>query len=276
MNQKILNLHLLVLDPRVQSRVAISEDTVTEYAHDVAAGDQFPPITVHFDGVNYYLSEGFHRYHAHRRAEKTSIVANVIPGTLRDAILFSLAANAKHGLRRTPADKRKSVQTMLDDPEWSQWNNSEIAKHCGVSAPFVKSMRDAQANPEKVNYTTKTGKKATRKKTTDRKPKEKPEVEEAPEEVEESEEKKIEDERQKELIASLSEENTKLKDRVALAAFDATDEERNMAEQTIAELREQVRILEIELEAVKKSRDTFQNENAQMRKQIAMMRKQLK
>lgn len=273
MNQKILNLHLLVLDPRVQSRVAISEDTVTEYAHDVAAGDQFPPITVHFDGVNYYLSEGFHRYHAHRRAEKTSIVANVIPGTLRDAILFSLAANAKHGLRRTPADKRKSVQTMLDDPEWSQWNNSEIAKHCGVSAPFVKSMRDAQANPEKVKYTTKTGKVAERNTETKRTKKQKTEE---PEETEESEEKKIDDERQKELITSLSEENTKLKDRVALAAFDATEEERNMAERTIAELREQVRILEIELEAVKKSRDTFQNENAQMRKQIAMMRKQQK
>lgn len=274
MSQKILNLNLLVLEPRLQSRTEISEETVSDYAHAVGEGDQFPPVTVHFDGINYYLSDGFHRYHAHKRAEKAGILCDVIHGTFRDALLYSTSVNSKHGMRRTIADKRKSVQTMLDDPEWSLWNNSEIAKHCGVSAPFVKGMRDAAANPEKVKYTTKTGKVAER--NTETKRTKKTEKAEEPKETEESEEKKIDDERQKELITSLSEENTKLKDRVALAAFDATEEERNMAERTIAELREQVRILEIELEAVKKSRDTFQNENAQMRKQIAMMRKQLK
>jgi hypothetical protein len=62
-------------------------------------------------------------------------------GTRRDAILYAVGANEGHGLRRTPADKRKAVLTLLEDPEWSKWSNYQIAEACKVTPPFVLRLR---------------------------------------------------------------------------------------------------------------------------------------
>ena len=62
-------------------------------------------------------------------------------GSRRDAILYSVGANQAHGLRRSNADKRKAVMTLLGDEEWSQWSNREIGRRCGVSPEFVNRLR---------------------------------------------------------------------------------------------------------------------------------------
>lgn len=50
-------------------------------------------------------------------------------------------------LRRSNADSRKAVQTLLDDPEWAAWNSNEVAKRCGVSHTFVEGVRKAILQP---------------------------------------------------------------------------------------------------------------------------------
>lgn len=78
-----------------------------------------------------------------------------------------------------------------------------------------------------------------------------------------------------EAVSVLSEENDRLNDRLAVQLMDASDEERKAAAETIAELRARVKTLESELSAVKASRDGYMRENAQLKKQVAMQRKQL-
>lgn len=78
-----------------------------------------------------------------------------------------------------------------------------------------------------------------------------------------------------EAVSVLSEENDRLSDRLAVEAMDATEEEKTLAHETIAELRAKVKTLEAELSAVKASRDGYMQENAQLKKQVAMQRKQL-
>lgn len=124
-----------------QSRVQINESTVSEYAEAIKNGVQFPPVTVFFDGTNFWLADGFHRLLAHKRAGKTEILETREVGGLRDAILYSVSANSSHGLRRTNADKRKAVEMLLSDAEWVQWSDREIAKQCAVSHPFVSDVR---------------------------------------------------------------------------------------------------------------------------------------
>lgn len=277
MMQKILNLGAIVLDDRLQSRTEISEENVADFAHDMEQGDKFPPLTVHFDGINYYLTDGFHRYMAAKRIGKASIPCDVINGTFRDAQLYATGVNSKHGMRRTYADKRKAVMTLLDDFEWSQWSNAEISRQCGVSHTFVKNLRESGGQkPETVKYTTSTGQTAERKASNERKekPAKEPELKEkAPEPTPEMDSKL---DASKELIDMLQEEVQQLKDKLALGFMDGTEEEKNLAAQTIAELREELRITKIELEAVKVSRGTFQNENHQMRKQLTMLQNKLK
>jgi hypothetical protein len=55
-----------------------------------------------------------------------------------------------------------------------------------------------------------------------------------------------------------------------------TEEDKASAAAIIAEQKERIRVLEIELVAVKASRDAFQAEANQMRKQIAMLNRKLK
>ena len=138
---KSLRLDQLRLDGGTQPRIMINEKVVDEYAELCRDGHEFPPVTVFFDGATHWMSDGFHRYHASKRSGKEEIAAEIHIGTQRDAILHSVGANATHGLRRTNADKRKAVLTLLKDEEWLQWTDSEIARKCNVNQATVTRHR---------------------------------------------------------------------------------------------------------------------------------------
>lgn len=146
-----------------QSRAGINLEVVADYAELVKSGTVFPPVIVFFDGWEYWLADGFHRYEAYAKAGIYKIPADIRQGSQRDAILFSVGANASHGLRRTRDDKRRAVLTLLNDPEWSQWSDREIARQCGVSHEFVRRSRPATVNVDSEHraYTTKHGSTAT-------------------------------------------------------------------------------------------------------------------
>lgn len=146
------------IDGGTQPRARIDEQLVSEYASAMQSGDSFPAVVVFRDGVDTWLADGFHRFHAARKNGATSILASVRTGTLRDAILFSVGANSDHGLRRTNEDKRRSVLTMLNDAEWAKWSDREIARHAAVSHDFVSRLRPSlSSNDSEKTYTTKHG-----------------------------------------------------------------------------------------------------------------------
>ena len=175
MTTEHLQLTDIKIDGGTQPREAISEETVAEYAEAIREGAAFPAVIVFCDGATHWLVDGFHRYHAHRRADKVTIEAVVHQGTLRDAILHSLAANVDHGLRRTNADKRKAVMTMLTnelvatDADGNPWSDNEIARRCAVSHGVVTRVRsslsqnESDSHAQGRSYTTKHGTKAVMK-----------------------------------------------------------------------------------------------------------------
>lgn len=267
-----MNIDLIRIDGGTQSRVTVDPKVVADYAEHIQTGSVFPPVRVYFDGVNYWLADGFHRYFAHKKANKDGIAADVVNGTQRDAKLHSLSANAFHGLQRTNADKRKAVVTMLEDFEWQEWMNTEIARHCHVSPAYVGQIKKElgmEKSDEPKKYRTADGKVHEKRAPKGKEPKA-PELKEPP-----KEEPKQHDEHQ-EMIDTLITENEKLLDKLALKAMEATPEEKELAKQTIDELREDLRLARIEIVALKKSRDQFQNENNQLKKQVAMLTKKLK
>ena len=133
-------------DGGTQARAGLDDATVAEYAEALDNGVTFPPVTVYHDGACYWLADGFHRAAAHIKAGRTEIRALVEQGGQRDAILHACGANAEHGLRRTNDDKRRAVDVLLRDPEWSGWSDRQIAKICRVSRPFVASRRGHTGN----------------------------------------------------------------------------------------------------------------------------------
>jgi hypothetical protein len=156
-----LELGKIRLDETTQPRVLIDYEVCEEYAAAMRDGDinkKFPPVEVFFDGCDYWLADGYHRYHASKSNEASTIEANVRQGSKRDAILFSAGANASHGLRRTNADKRKAVLMLLRDEQWAQWSDHEIARRCGVNRSTVTRQRSslAQSASEKSKVASKT------------------------------------------------------------------------------------------------------------------------
>lgn len=280
---KKLNLNTIRIDGGTQARVEINNQVVADYAEGIRAGIEFPPIVVFHDGADHWLADGFHRFHAHRHADKASILAEIRDGAVRDATLYSLGANRDHGLQRSNADKRKCVETMLRDPEWAKWSDSKIAKVVAVDHKTVAAHRESilgnsqdtkpavrtveRAGKTYQQDTSSIGKSAAKippapKRTLDAKPDEVQAVTDNDQIVE-----------AQNTINELAQENEQLRDKLAVEAMDTSETGKTQAAETIKELRSLVKSLEAELDAVKKARNTLMVENGELKKQVASWRK---
>lgn len=276
---KELKVSDIRIDGSTQIRKELNQDKVNEYAEQMEDGVVFPPITVFYDGSSYWLASGYHRLFAEKQRGTETIKVVLINGTVDEATWFALGDN-KHGLNMTAEDYRRSVNITLDHPKWSTYSNAQIAAHVGVSATTVariKKERNIQP-ATKVTYTDKHGNEATMdtskigKKPAKPKPEPKAEPEEEQDEYDPAEEKMRE---LMDTITHLSDENTVLKDKIAIGQWDASEIEKIDAQETIENLREQVRILEIDNQALRESRDMFQNRNAELIKTVNSLKKKL-
>jgi len=158
-----LDVNIIRTDGGTQPRVEMNLFTVDEYAAEMKQGIAFPHIVVFHDGEYYWLADGFHRLAAAKVAERETLEAEIIEGTRRDAILYSVSANSEHGLRRKNEDKRRAVWILLKDAEWTLWSDREISRRCAVSPDTVGRLRSeiesslSESDSEERLYTTKHG-----------------------------------------------------------------------------------------------------------------------
>ncbi len=274
----MIELSKIRITEEAQSRVALNQDAVAEYAEAYKSGAMLPPVTLFFDGSDFWLADGFHRYFGAKAAGQTTIHEDITPGTLRDAILYSLSANSKHGLRRSNADKRRAVQTLLDDPEWCKWSDSEIARRCAVGAdmvaharkPIIRSTDDSEPETRTVTRNGKTYEQKKKDGGKKSKPAEAAKAEETPAEPAEPAPPEYTP------LDAANDQISDLQDALALAAAgDLSPEDKEQAAGLIARLREEIRVLTATLKAVTASRDHLQRENGELKKQCAMQRKEL-
>ena len=126
----------------LQTRAALSEETVTDYRDAMDANAEFPPVVVFKDNEKkrMYLADGFHRVEAMLRRGDKRVKADVRAGTYVDALKYALGANANHGLRRTNADKRHAVEMAWAHRRelWPREDGADpsaavLADACGIS-----------------------------------------------------------------------------------------------------------------------------------------------
>jgi hypothetical protein len=141
MKGKSIKLAKIILDAGTQIRAGLNDDAVKDYAEAMGdATNTFPPIIVfETEPDKFLLADGFHRVAAANLRGFLDILAEVRKGTRAEALKCALSANTTHGLRLTNADKRKSVDLALK--EWPDVSDAEIARMCGVSHPFVGTIR---------------------------------------------------------------------------------------------------------------------------------------
>jgi chromosome segregation ATPase len=147
--------------------------------------------------------------------------------------------------------------TMLDDVEWSEQSDREIAIACDVSHPFVARLRRAAGKqPEMINV--KRG--DVEYKLPNAAMKEKYEPDMQPEEEDKIIEMATE-------MQSMVEELEASQRRLAVAAMEATPEEKKLASVKLEEMATEITSLSENNRVLRVSRDTFQNECAELKKQ---------
>jgi ParB-like chromosome segregation protein Spo0J len=143
-------------DRRLHARLDFNQNVAEEYADQMGEGVIFPPLEVVWDGKEYWLWDGFHRFEAATMAELDTISVNVRTGTKEDAKWLAAGANKDHGLRRTNADKREAVIKALSLKPGE--SNGTIAGHVGVSLDLVnRTRKELEATQRIVESPTRTG-----------------------------------------------------------------------------------------------------------------------
>ncbi len=139
----MVRIDQISIDSELQQRLDhLNETTVDEYAAALKTGEQFPSVQLFRDGEGkLWLADGFHRVEAANKAGIEELSANIEEGDYRAALLHAIGVNAKHGLRRSQEDKRRAVMTLLEDKEWSQWSDREVARVAGVDHKTVGKYR---------------------------------------------------------------------------------------------------------------------------------------
>ena len=255
-----MKLTEIKVDSSLQGRCKLNQEVVDEYSEVLREGGKLPAIKVFRVGSSYYLVDGWHRFFAHKKAALADIEVDVIEGTMREATLFAVGANDDHGLRRTNDDKRKAVMMLLDDLEWSEWSDREIAKASKVSFMTVGRIRKSLGiAPEEVKAII-NGKETKVK------------VERSNEESKQDAQEDFESEIASEMEA-IVEENESLTRRLAVAAMEATDEEKRLAEDQLVEMSSKIKTLELTNFALTSRLNAEINKISEMSDQIKYWKK---
>ena len=279
----MLALYKIRIDGNTQARIKLNQDVVNEYAEHLKDGDKFPPMVVYHDGTDHWLADGFHRYFAYKLNKETMVEVEVIVGTVEDAQEYSFSANqgSKRGLSNSPEDNRNIIIRMLQSPRWSAWSSDTIAKHIGVSKRTVSRVKQSLELPEQetVKYV-KDGKelemKVSKVKRAQRPAGTKPDSTTVNEDKIAIDNLNDQLSGLSETINELSTENTTLKDKIAIGQWDASEMEKLDVEDTIKDLREQIRVLEIENKSLRESRDMYQNRNSELMAKVSSLQAKLK
>lgn len=162
--QETLFLSSLILDPKLQMRVALDRKHIeNDLMPKIRDGATLHPITVYKVGGYYYVTDGRHRVEAYRNLGHAEVLADVYLGTWEDAFRAALTANQNHGLRLTSLDKRKIVQSAIDhwraDLESGTISVQELANRVGnaVNRTLVYEMVNEQEIEKPASVTVNRG-----------------------------------------------------------------------------------------------------------------------
>jgi ParB-like chromosome segregation protein Spo0J len=136
MNIREVPLDDLVLDQSLNLRDRLDDFTVERYAD---SWDRLPPITVYEVGGQLLVADGFHRHAAAVMLGKRSIPAEIVVGTMTEALDFVASVNLFHGLPLTRAERRRAVEVKLKLHH--DWSDRRMAEELAVSRELVAKIR---------------------------------------------------------------------------------------------------------------------------------------
>ena len=133
------------LDRACQARVAeaVDKENFDRLQEDFEREGQLDPVDLYpvqtDGGTVYYLGDGHARRAVYQAKNQPKIPARLHSGGFLGAVAHACGANARHGLPRTNADKRRAVTLALE--HFAKKSDRTIATMCHVSPTFVGKVR---------------------------------------------------------------------------------------------------------------------------------------
>lgn len=128
----------------LQTRAALDEAAIQDFAERMEAGDSFPPLLCfRVEGRDrLLLAGGHHRLRAAKLAGLDTVLCRIREGSELEAFCESAADNAGHqAIRRTNQDKRACVETAIQRWPDMTFTDRELAKKLAVSHTRVSRIR---------------------------------------------------------------------------------------------------------------------------------------
>lgn len=110
---KTLRLDRLVLDKDFQFRNGTAPATVNQYSEAMAAGSEFPPISIAMVNGVAVVVDGWHRVEAARKNGLSTIKGIVEVMTRSEARFRATMANLKNGLPLKPKERNAALRAAL-------------------------------------------------------------------------------------------------------------------------------------------------------------------
>jgi hypothetical protein len=138
-----ISISVIKTDGGTQMRSCIDPETVLLYSEHIRDGAEFPPITVFYDGKDYWLADGFHRCDAYLAAAQDFIPADIRSGSRLDAVVYALKANAANGRPRTSTDLQRAYRVAVDNKLCDAGDVAKVKDLIGCSDRWARELTKA-------------------------------------------------------------------------------------------------------------------------------------
>ena len=131
MKLKLLSIDTVAVEALINESEIFpnSPDIVKEWIGLLEAQTDCSPLKVCFDGVKYFLFDGYHRLEAIQQLGFKECHVIVYRGDHREALRRYIKDKfkGKHGYRQQHVFKH-CIQILISDPVWSVLNDEELAR----------------------------------------------------------------------------------------------------------------------------------------------------
>ena len=142
-----VRVNKIALDLRIESLITPFQDRIRGSYYPPSINTTYkelPHIVVFNNGKHIYLVDGWRKYRAAKQARIDEIECEIIFGSLREAIRYSLSQAEKVNRKVSYKSEftRTRIKACINDPKWGQLSDRWIARMCGVSHALVNKMHN--------------------------------------------------------------------------------------------------------------------------------------